>query len=116
MNELEKKDAIYKETGIIQVGEDMLMEARNNIDRNDTISVPISELSSLGPAVASIMPSLNIGTNIKNVAGKRLFEIPNLGSNDVFKKTQKRFRSFCSLYRRQNQRCYGESKRSRFYF
>lgn len=72
---------------IIQVGENMLSQARENIDNNTTTTIPIAELATLGAGISSLIPSLHEITQSTsmNPQGFGLYKVANASVGDTLK-------------------------------
>ncbi|WKY46627.1 hypothetical protein Q5O24_09570 [Eubacteriaceae bacterium ES3] len=79
-NEVDKK-----EKDLIELTEEMLLDARSTINSKNTLSVPIAELSTLGAGVASLIPALNTVTQTTTFATEGLYQLANAGVGDVLK-------------------------------
>lgn len=73
--------------GVVQVAENMLAEARTHIDSKNSISVPITELATLGAGVSSLIPSLRTitQTTTMNTNGLGLYRLANAAVGDTLK-------------------------------
>ena len=70
---------------LIELTEDLLTDARNNIKSANTISMPIAELSTLGAGVASLLPALRTVTQTMNINTAGLFRVANANTTDILK-------------------------------
>lgn len=72
---------------IIQVGENMLSQAREDIDNNTTTTIPIAELATLGAGISSLIPSLHEITQSTsmNPQGFGLYKVANASVGDTLK-------------------------------
>ncbi len=75
------------ESGLIELTEQLLSDARTAIESDKALSVPIAELSSLGAAVASIIPALNTVTQTTSIATNGLYRVAN-GNLGILKATK----------------------------
>ncbi|NLY08406.1 MAG: hypothetical protein GXZ11_00685 [Tissierellia bacterium] len=73
---------------LIQITDDLLLDARVNIDNLNTISMPIAKLSTLGSGASSLLPSLRSITTTTSINMQGLFKVANLDSGDVLKKAK----------------------------
>lgn len=75
---------------VIQITEEMLVEARKNIEYSNIISVPIIQLASLGASVSSLIPSLRTVTQTINIDTSKqgLCRILNANIGDTLKATK----------------------------
>lgn len=90
MNEIIKKEEneIQKASeneGLLVDANNQLEEVRLSIVQENTISIPIAELSSLGTAICSMIPSLRKVTHKISFATDGLYRIVNAETGDVLK-------------------------------
>lgn len=80
-------ELLDKKGEIIKVAEDMLLDARKHIDSDNTISVPIMELATLGAGVSSLIPSLRTiaQTAAIDTQGLGLYQLANASVGDTLK-------------------------------
>lgn len=64
---------------------DPLVDVKTFIDSNKALSVPISELSTLGAGVSTLIPALNTVTHTTSFATNGLFRIANKAAGDTLK-------------------------------
>ena len=76
---------IEEETGIVELTENLLMDARTEINNNNTISFPIAELSTLGTGVSSLIPAFNKVSQTITFPTDGLYKIANMGAGDALK-------------------------------
>ena len=76
---------IEEETGIIELTENLLVDARTAINSNNTISFPIAELSTLGAGVSSLIPAFNKVSQTITFPVDGLYKIANMGAGDALK-------------------------------
>lgn len=76
---------INEQYGIVELSEDLLADARENINSNNAISIPIAELSTLGAGVSSMIPAFNTVTQTTTIASERLYRIANAAVGDTLK-------------------------------
>lgn len=71
--------------GLVEMTEEMLLDARKEIANTKTLSMPIAELALLGTGVASLIPALRtvIQTTTFNTQG--LYQLANAGVGDALK-------------------------------
>ena len=68
------------------ITEAMLQDARNSrFPAQVSYSVPISQLATLGGAVAEIIPQLKTVAQVANANGAELYQLANAGAGDVLK-------------------------------
>lgn len=79
--------AVNGESGLIELTEQLLCDARSAIESDKALSVPIAELSSLGATVVSIIPALNTVTQTTSIATNGLYRVAN-GNLGVLKATK----------------------------
>ena len=90
MNEIIKKEEneIQKASeneGLLVDANNQLEEVRLSIVQENTISIPIAELSSLGTAICSMIPSLRKVTHKISFATDGLYRIVNAETGDILK-------------------------------
>lgn len=76
---------INEQYGIVELSEDLLADARANINSNNSISIPIAELSTLGAGVSSMIPAFNTVTQTTTIASEGLYRIANATVGDTLK-------------------------------
>ena len=79
---LEKVESQYS---IIEISEDLLLDARRNIESNSVISFPIAELSTLGAGMSSLIPTFNTVTQTTTIVNEGLYRIANASIGDTLK-------------------------------
>ena len=82
INEVQK---VEKTNSLMENTQDILQETRALVESKDTMSVPITELSTLGAAVSSLIPALNTVTQTTTIAADGLYTLANAGVGDVLK-------------------------------
>ena len=78
-------ETIREETNIIALAEDMLVDTRKELDNKSTLSVPITELATLGAGVSSLLPTLRTVTQSATINTSGLYQLANAGYGDVLK-------------------------------
>jgi hypothetical protein len=68
VNIYQSNEVDIKERDLIELTEDMLLDARSTINSKNALSVPIAELATLGAGVASLIPALNTVTQTTTFA------------------------------------------------
>lgn len=76
---------INEQYGIVELTEDLLADARTNINSKKSISFPIAELSTLGAGVSSIIPAFHTITQTTTIANEGLYRITNAVVGDTLK-------------------------------
>lgn len=71
-----------------EIADGVLFSADYNISDNSTMSVPISQLASLGAGVASLIPELRTVTETVTVNTNGLYRLANTGVGDVLKQAK----------------------------
>ncbi|MEG0156697.1 MAG: hypothetical protein RR661_03480 [Anaerovoracaceae bacterium] len=84
-NNLEESASTRTENNLIELTEDMLVEARASISNHNTLRLPIAELSTLGVGVATLIPAFNAVNKTTTIATEGLYQIVNAGAGDVLK-------------------------------
>lgn len=72
-------------TDIVEVAEQLLLDARNSSTTENCISVPVAQLGTLGAGVASLIPSLNTVTQTMTVNTSGLYQLANQVAGDTLK-------------------------------
>jgi hypothetical protein len=72
VNIYQSNEVDIKERDLIELTEDMLLDARSTINSKNALSVPIAELATLGAGVASLIPALNTVTQTTTFATEGL--------------------------------------------
>lgn len=70
---------------LVELTDKMLLEARSTINSNNTLSVPITELSTLGAGVASLVPELTSVTQTTTINTEGLYQLANRSVGDALK-------------------------------
>ena len=78
-------EIVNTENGLIELSEQLLLEARSTISSNNALSVPIAELSTLGAGVASLVPAMNTVKQTTAIATEGLYQLANVGVGDALK-------------------------------
>ncbi len=81
-NEIER---VSDESRLIQLSEDMLMDARVTIENKNTLSVPIAQLATLGAGVSSLIPALRTVTQTTTINTSGLYQLANAAVGDALK-------------------------------
>ena len=89
MDELMKLDASGEisvgDTNILELTGDLLADARADLTKVATLSVPIAQLATLGGGVSSLVPALNKVTQTINVNSSGLYRVANQAAGDTLK-------------------------------
>lgn len=78
-------DETVNNYNLMEVSEALLVDATNRINSSNTISMPISELASMGGVVAAIVPQLNSITCPVKEGSETLYQLVNAGVGDTLK-------------------------------
>lgn len=70
---------------IVQITEDLLFDARNELTEIDVIKMPIDKLATLGGGVASLLPQLRRVTQTTTIETQGLYRLANESVGDVLK-------------------------------
>ncbi len=84
--ETEKKNELVEtneENGLVELSKDMLLDARNSIQSEKTIKLPIGQMASLGAKIATLVPELNHAK--KSLPDDGLYRLANASSGDALK-------------------------------
>ena len=74
--------AINRDTDLISITEEILLDTKTNISQYNKISVPITQLSALGAGVASMLPTFRTITQT-TAGGDTLYRIANKAVGDI---------------------------------
>lgn len=74
-----------EETGLIEISKGMLADVRAELSSENTLRVPIAQLSTLGAGVASLLPALNTVTQTTTMNTSGLFRLANASLEDTLK-------------------------------
>ncbi|KGP76525.1 hypothetical protein JT05_04280 [Desulfosporosinus sp. Tol-M] len=85
MNHSNEVEVVRTENDLMELTVGMLLDARATIYSGKTLSVPITELSTLGAGVSSLIPALNTVTQTTTFATEGLYQLANAGVGDVLK-------------------------------
>lgn len=94
MNEIierpESKDALAKESqyDLAQITEKLLSVEESKIYKENAISMPIAELSSLGAGVSSLLPAFRTVTETTTTDTQNLYRLVNAAAGDTLKKAK----------------------------
>jgi hypothetical protein len=81
-NEIE---SVRAENSIVEVTESILLDTQVDIHNKNTLSVPITELTTLGAGVSSLIPELRTITQTTEIGTQGLYRVANAGIGDVLK-------------------------------
>lgn len=87
------KDIVTEQNGeivrecqdLVEMTEEMLLDARKEIANTKTLSMPIAELALLGTGVASLIPALRTVTQTTTLNTQGLYQLANAGVGDTLK-------------------------------
>ena len=79
---------IPHQADIIEVTNDILMDARSELVERATFSMPIAQLATLGAGVSLLIPALHTVTQTTTVNTQGLFRLANAGVGDTLKIAQ----------------------------
>lgn len=85
MNNINEIESVREEKELVELSENLLMDARVSINSEKTLSVPIAELATLGAGVSSLIPALNTVTQTTSIATGGLFRVANAAAGDTLK-------------------------------
>ena len=74
-----------KKTGLEELTEGLLTDARNRMNADTTLSVPIAQLATLGSGVASLLPFFNTVSTTITVGTQGLYTLANAATGDALK-------------------------------
>lgn len=72
-------------TGLEEMAEGLLADARNQINADTTLSVPIAQLATLGTGVSSLVPFFNTVSTTVTVGTQGLYTLTNAATGDALK-------------------------------
>ena len=70
---------------LIEITDGILLDARTDISKKNTISMPIAQLATLGTGVSSLIPALRTVTQSTTVSTQGLYQLANAGVGDALK-------------------------------
>lgn len=79
---------LKSENCIIELTDSVLAETKSNINNKNTMSIPISQLATLGAGVSSLIPALRTFTQTTDFNTTGLYKLANAGVGDVLKKAK----------------------------
>lgn len=87
-NSSENTELTKPEQGLSELNEALLADARSEHAANETVSMPISGLASLGSGFASMLPAFRTVTQSITQKNTGLYSIVNMNPGDVLKKAK----------------------------
>lgn len=85
INQCNEKEVIRKQNDVLEITEEMLLDVHANLSSEKTMSIPITELATLGAGVSSLVPALNTVTQTTTVSTSGLYRLANAGVGDTLK-------------------------------
>lgn len=85
INRSENVEVTRNENDLVEFAEGILLDARADLVKKNTLSVPIAEIATLGAAVSSLIPALHSVTQTTSVSIQGLYTLANAGVGDVLK-------------------------------
>lgn len=79
---------IEAKKGLMQLTDDILIDTCTDITQKDIMSMPISQLATLGAGVSSLIPALRTVTQTTNFNTTGLYRLVNAGVGDVLKEAK----------------------------
>jgi hypothetical protein len=76
---------IRTENDLIKITDGILLDARTDISKKNTISMPIAQLATLGAGVSSLIPALRTVTQTTTIGTQGLYQLANAGVGDALK-------------------------------
>ena len=73
------------ESALIKITDDLLFDARANIVEQQSLSVPIAQLATLGAGVSSLLPALRTVTQTTTINTTGLYRLANAAVGDTLK-------------------------------
>lgn len=84
-NNMYELENVSSENALVELTENLLLDARAEIQNKKVLSVPIAELSTLGAGVSSLIPAFNTVTQTTTFATEGLYRIANAAAGDTLK-------------------------------
>ena len=81
----DNKEVVRIENDLKNITEGILLSARASVENNNSLSMPIGELVTLGAGVESLIPKLRAITQTTSVNNEGLYQLANAGVGDVLK-------------------------------
>lgn len=81
----DSSEIIRTENDLTQITDGILLDARTDISKKNTISMPIAQLATLGAGVSSLIPALRTVTQTTTVSTQGLYQLANAGVGDALK-------------------------------
>lgn len=73
---------------LVSIADNILLDVRTDITQLNKISLPISQLATLGTGVSSLLPAFRTVTQSTSMAGQGLYRLTNAAVNDALKLTK----------------------------
>ena len=70
---------------LVSIADNVLLDVRTDLSQLNTISLPISQLTTLGTGVSSLLPAFRTVTQTSTVAGGGLYRVVNKAASDSLK-------------------------------
>ena len=81
-----KNEISDQNTDVLALTDALLVDARNEaIPRENTLSMPIAQLSTLGAGVSSLIPAFNTITQTSTISSQGLYQLANASVGDTLK-------------------------------
>ena len=84
-NHLEGHGDTPSQADIINITNDVLMDARSDLPEKALFSMPIAQITTLGAGVSSLIPALHTVTQTTSVNTQGLYRLANAGIGDTLK-------------------------------
>lgn len=78
-------EILRQEKDLVKISEDLLIDTRTEINKSQSLSMPIAELVTLGAGVASLLPTLQTVTQATTLNARGLYQLANASVGDVLK-------------------------------
>ena len=85
INDLNEIESINGEGSLVELTQELLLDARTSINSSKSLSFPIAELSTLGAGVSSLIPAFNTITQTTTIPTDGLFRVANATAGDTLK-------------------------------
>ena len=81
----ENSEITRAENDLNRITDEILLDARTDISKKNTISMPIAQLATLGAGVSSLIPALRTVTQTTTVSTQGLYQLANASVGDALK-------------------------------
>lgn len=85
----QESEHVKPEMDLVKITDDLLFDTKADFSNKRTLSMPISELATLGAGVSSLIPALNTITQTATTNMKGVYRLVNAGEGDILKSAGK---------------------------